>query len=802
MIAYPAKLWIMDGDTKLEGAWRGLRLFLVLNGEIGIYYERGSRRLGNGGYIAAPDGEYFRISASEESLYGMLEFDMEIAGDYLDLEENRVRADSDEDPEEVRETLRALLRRCFSYYEELDGVNAPAAAAAQYELLHELRVHCLIPKKKTIIEKKLDERAVRAQILSYLHLHYAEQISLKDLAEVTWFSESYLSRYISKRFDRTYSGLLADIRLDHAVERVENSDDKMIRIALESGFPNVAAFNREFRRRYGRTPSEYREAHGRREHLLQSEDGERDKPIDRKIHAYMDAQAEILRESKPYEQTLAVTEGGERRQLKRFWNRMINAGPARSLLRADMQEHLTELHRNLGFQYIRFWDILGPELMIYDGDPLHGYSFGRIDAVLSYLFSHDMYPYLEIGFKPVQLMGELASPLMFEERHSPFPGWKEYCVFIGEFLRHCRQLFGDDYVGNWVLELWFDPRRHKEENYLNLFEEIAEKAKQAFPRIRIGGAGFSREYGNRLETLLRAWGKRQCRPDFISVYLYPFDNGFLDALPGDHPEKTTTVYRGDDYNSRFIQKIQRIAEENGLGHTELHLTEWNSTIVNRDPLNDSIYKGAYIVRALMQMVGRVDLAGYWVASDLYSDYYDSSHLLDGSCGLLSKNGICKPAYYGLEFFNRLGNFVLASDENGIITSDGSGRYRIVCHNYVHPAAAYFDHYDKQMDEAAKGQEYELFRGEKRSLHYIIYHVPNGRYTVKTRLLDAGHGSVDDEWRRMERTDALDMRDIEYLRRISVPQISIAQIDVTDHTLRLSAVLEPNAIGSIHAFLAV
>ena len=797
-----AALRITDSREKTEGVFRNLRMLYMLSGTASVTKGNHVWTVRAGDYLAVNPSEYYSFRLAEDGLLGILGFDEDTVRNCFDLQKMQVTCLSQQDPDEVRSRIVPLLRRCFSCYERRDEAEGLLIESAVWELLYVLRKDCISEKKASIIEKKRDDESVRTQILAYLHQHYAEPVTLADLSGLTWFSEGYLSRYIRRQFGQNFGTLLMDIRMSHAVEQVKGTEEKLIRIALENGFPNAAAFNREFRRRFGITPSDYRRSHGESrpagEDARRMDASKQNDELERKIREYMQKNASDAEGVSPDGQTLTATDGNTR-LLRRFWSRIINAGFARDLLRADMQEHLTELHNSLGFQYVRFWDIWSPELTLYDGNPDHSYSFSRLDAAIAYLYNHQMLPYIDIGFKPVQLMDRLSRTLVYEERTTPFHTIEQFYAFLEAFLRHYVRLYGEEYVEKWCLELWLDPRMQGVDDYLDVFEEIYQRVKSQVPGIRIGGAGFSREYGNHFEEMIAKWSARFSQPDFVSVYLYPFDNGFLDPLPEDAPEGMI-VYRKDDYVRRFTEKVDRIIRESGM-KAELHLSEWNSTFVNRDPLNDGLYKGAYIVRSLMQMIGKVDAAGYWFGSDLFSGFYDTDHLLDGSGGLLSKDGICKPAFYGFEFFNRLGSFYLASDENGIITSEGRGRYRIVCHNYVHPGDEYFDVVEQRERYDGKEEGEGLFAGRRRLFRYVISGVPDGNYTVKTRILDADHGSVEDEWNRMGRTDALDRRDVEYLKRISVPRILVASTPVKNQTLELMITLPPNGIGSIHVFPA-
>ena len=793
------KLWILGGSDPYEGAFRDPRLFFVLSGRAEFTLDGGALSMKEGGYLAVNGREFCRAEVSPDGLLGLLELSADTCGPYLETERYRIHASSDTDSPEVREKISGLLKRLFGYYEMREADESMLVESVVLELLYVLKQHSMTGKKLSVVTKKRDDRSVRNELLSYLHFHYMEQVTLSDLAGLTYFTETYLSRYIRKQFGKTFSALLTDIRLEHALRAIEETDEKIIRIAMESGFPSTVSFNREFRRRFSMTPSEYRVK--KRETGEKQKSGEdaaypKESPeLKERIHTYMERHGTYLRGAKGNEQTLFAV-NGRNRLLKRFWSDMVNAGLARDLLRADMQEHLTEIREGLGIRYVRFWDIWSPELMVYDGNPDHGYSFTRLDAVIAYLYNHRMYPHIEMGFKPVQLSRSVLSSVLFEERMSPFESGDVFCGFLESFLRHYMHLYGEEYVEKWRIELWMNPGSEEIGDYLELFAKCRQTAKGLLPQIEIGGAGFSREYGNLFEELARNWGRRYSRPDFVSVYLFPFDNGFLDP-----DGKNAVFYRGEDYVPRFLQKVQKILRDNNLGQAKLYVTEWNSTFASRDPLNDSIYKGAYVVRSLLQMIGKVDAAGYWFASDLYSSYYDSGQLLDGSGGLLSRDGICKPSYYGLDFFNRLGNFFLAADGNGIITSDGNGRYRIVCHNYIHPDAKYFDFYRDLREDNYPEWDEEYYSGTERRFRFVIEGVPDGRYIAKTRILDSEHGSVEDEWKRMGRSDVLDRRDVEYLRRICVPQILISTVEAERGLLELELKLPPNGIGSIHIFPA-
>ena len=74
------------------------------------------------------------------------------------------------------------------------------------------------------------------------------------------------------------------------------------------------------------------------------------------------------------------------------------------------------------------------------------------------------------------------------------------------------------------------------------------------------------------------------------------------------------------------------------------------------------------------------MAGYYAGSDRMSEHYDSNELLFGGRGVLSKDGILKPAGFAFEFLNRLYPYFVGKGENYLISSNGHGSYGMICHN--------------------------------------------------------------------------------------------------------------------------
>lgn len=94
-------------------------------------------------------------------------------------------------------------------------------------------------------------------VTEYIKKHYAEDISLHNLAEQFGYSKEHLSRMFQKYVKINYKTYLSGIRLQHAVELMEQTDKTISEIAALVGFSDSRAMAKAFLKKYGMLPSEY-----------------------------------------------------------------------------------------------------------------------------------------------------------------------------------------------------------------------------------------------------------------------------------------------------------------------------------------------------------------------------------------------------------------------------------------------------------------------------------------------------------------------------------------------------------------
>ena len=85
------------------------------------------------------------------------------------------------------------------------------------------------------------------------------QCSLRDLAGQLNCSERHFSRLFREEFGVPFRARQIELRLLHARQLLTNSDAKIINVAYDSGYQHLGLFNVMFKKRFGMTPSKWRQ---------------------------------------------------------------------------------------------------------------------------------------------------------------------------------------------------------------------------------------------------------------------------------------------------------------------------------------------------------------------------------------------------------------------------------------------------------------------------------------------------------------------------------------------------------------
>ncbi len=95
-------------------------------------------------------------------------------------------------------------------------------------------------------------------VIDHIVKNYREEISQSEAAEAAGMAQSSFSRNFKSVTGHNFVDFITRVRVGQACSMLYNTDDQVTTICYQSGFQNLANFNRQFRKLKGMTPSDYR----------------------------------------------------------------------------------------------------------------------------------------------------------------------------------------------------------------------------------------------------------------------------------------------------------------------------------------------------------------------------------------------------------------------------------------------------------------------------------------------------------------------------------------------------------------
>lgn len=105
-----------------------------------------------------------------------------------------------------------------------------------------------------------------SEALRFIHAHYKEDITLRQISDELHLNASYLSRLFKKHMKETIVGYITRYRIECSKKLLLHSDARLYTVAIEAGFNDAAYFSNIFKKYTGYSPSEYKSKFSEKEH--------------------------------------------------------------------------------------------------------------------------------------------------------------------------------------------------------------------------------------------------------------------------------------------------------------------------------------------------------------------------------------------------------------------------------------------------------------------------------------------------------------------------------------------------------
>lgn len=111
-----------------------------------------------------------------------------------------------------------------------------------------------------LVDKNRAHSETISQIVDFVALNHTKKITLSDIAKELGYDYNYMSRLFKNVFNANFTDFVNMYRLETAIMFLDETNENITEIALESGFQSVRSFHEFFKKTMGMSPSEYRKS--------------------------------------------------------------------------------------------------------------------------------------------------------------------------------------------------------------------------------------------------------------------------------------------------------------------------------------------------------------------------------------------------------------------------------------------------------------------------------------------------------------------------------------------------------------
>jgi xylan 1,4-beta-xylosidase len=432
-------------------------------------------------------------------------------------------------------------------------------------------------------------------------------------------------------------------------------------------------------------------------------------------------------------------------------------GPGGRPIGPEFAGALRLAHDELGVEAVRAHAILNDDLGTYrelDGAPV--LDFTGIDRVYDRVLELGLRPIVELSFMPRDLASDPSKTVFdYGAIVSPPKDWDRWESLVRELTLHLVDRYGRDELRRWAFEVWNEANLDvfwsgTRDEYLRLYDVSVRAVKSVDPALIVGGpASAAGKWVDEMLAHCRATGSPI---DFVSTHTY--GNAPLDLRP--------------------------IATRYGYPGLPQWWTEWGAHASHFNPVHDSPWSAAYLVRGMASAMGRTEALAYWTISDHFEELGRPPKLLHGGFGLLAVGNLRKPRWWGLWMMEQLLPDRLVTSVTGdgagdmvqaIGSRDDAGRIAILAWNGT--------------VDVTKAGGAELLR---RSATLLLRGLEPGRYRLLHRRLDETHSNLvaawaaigagadwpdDDQWQALSAGNRLEELEPERIMDASSGRIELA-----------------------------
>lgn len=411
------------------------------------------------------------------------------------------------------------------------------------------------------------------------------------------------------------------------------------------------------------------------------------------------------------------------------WEGIVNVDQFRWMVRRDMQEQLELAQRELGAKHVRAVGMFDDEMRVFCPSPgsFMGYepkaprtNWQTVDYVIDSLLERGLNPMFTTSFIPSAMASGPVKVFTTQGHTSPPRDWAQWEAFVRESVAHAVDRYSLAVVRQWYFEVWNEPNLPgwfwggDRADFMRLWQTTHRAIKSVDASLRVGGPSTAR--AEWIDELLDFAGAHDCAPDYLITHVYNNDSAAGQALAPFEGAQIGRNSRSPDHAAGIMRDVR--ARLNRIGYRgELHWNEWGRSFHGVDHRREQPSEAAFIARLLAGASQEADAFAYWCLSDIYDQVGYGREAFHGGYGLLSLQGLRKPAYHAFQLFGRLGHERLNVRAEGadsfvnalVTTAPLESRAQVLVYAYDHADAPARQSVEVAVDLPAGTRSATLYR---------------------------------------------------------------------------------------------
>ena len=142
----------------------------------------------------------------------------------------------------------------------INSLKALSEHSSKFEMKGALYTACaLFDKEARFYDYTASKENTLFKILYYIEENFQNACTVRDIAEHIGYNPEYISRFFKNKMGIPCNYYINARRLNQAAYLLTNSNATYLYCALESGFTSLRSFNRNFKKHFGLSPTEYKQ---------------------------------------------------------------------------------------------------------------------------------------------------------------------------------------------------------------------------------------------------------------------------------------------------------------------------------------------------------------------------------------------------------------------------------------------------------------------------------------------------------------------------------------------------------------